>query len=412
MDQAPSSKAATIPRRTRLALLWTGFLNEPLVALFSLMPFILRKDLKATAFQIALFTMLKPLVSVLSFYWSSLWEKGPHRLRLSLVGSWILSRFLFLFLPWCHSASFAILTSLIYLLFYRAGLPALMEILKVNLPTVQREKIFSLSATLNHALSIVIGIFIGCFLDVSPSAWPFLFFFMALLGFFAIAIQWRLPLAQNLPSSVEKLHTHNKIVGPWKRCFQLLKERPDFAQFQWSFMAGGIGLMMMAPAWTLFCADILSLSHTDMTISRFLCMGLGFAFTSTLWSESLSKKPILQITRRVCLLFSLFPILLIFSLLNPFFVPISFLFYGIAQAGSHLIWHLSGPLFSGESDSSPFTAVNILMVGLRGLVAPLIGCLLCEIFSPQIALIVGSLFCLIGAFLTRSYQSQKCKILK
>ena len=75
---------------------------------------------------------------------------------------------------------------------------------------------------------------------------------------------------------------------------------------------------------------------------------------------------------------------------------LSFILYGIAQAGSHLLWNLSGALFAGEEDSSPYSRVNILMVGLRGRVVPAIGGLLCDLVGPGPMLVLGSLICFGG----------------
>ena len=67
-------------RSTRLALLWMNLAAEPLISLYTLIPFILRKDLSATMFQVSLFVTLRPVLSVFSFYWSAyLKEKTESR---------------------------------------------------------------------------------------------------------------------------------------------------------------------------------------------------------------------------------------------------------------------------------------------------------------------------------------------
>ena len=45
--------------------------------------------------------------------------------------------------------------------------------------------------------------------------------------------------------------------------------------------------------------------------------------------------------------------------------------FGIMQAGSTLSWHLSGPIFSKEKDSTLFSGVSVAMVGLRGCIFPI-----------------------------------------
>lgn len=76
---------------------------------------------------------------------------------------------------------------------------------------------------------------------------------------------------------------------------------------------------------------------------------------------------------------------------------LAYFVYGVAQAGNHLIWNLSGPYFSKEKDSSRFTMVNVFMVGLRGCLIPPIGGMVCDWFGPEKSIFFGILFSLIGS---------------
>src|SRR5262245_33340806 len=71
--------------KTKKILLWTYLLSEPFVSLFALFSVILAKDLQATAIQIAVFTMLKPTVSVISYFWTSFLGKNSNSLVKNLV---------------------------------------------------------------------------------------------------------------------------------------------------------------------------------------------------------------------------------------------------------------------------------------------------------------------------------------
>ncbi|NRA90325.1 MAG: hypothetical protein HRU43_04275 [Simkaniaceae bacterium] len=56
---------------TRLAFIWMQIATEPFLAFYTLLLFILRKDLNATPLQISVLATLRPVLSVLSFYWSA-----------------------------------------------------------------------------------------------------------------------------------------------------------------------------------------------------------------------------------------------------------------------------------------------------------------------------------------------------
>ena len=62
-----------------------------------------------------------------------------------------------------------------------------------------------------------------------------------------------------------------------------------------------------------------------------------------------------------------------------------------------MLWHLSGPLFAKNEDSSQFSDVSVVTVGIRGLVAPFISNLLCVSLGPRSALLTGMVICLSGS---------------
>ena len=111
-----------------------SILNEPLWTLYMLFAFILHKDLHSTAFQIAVLTMLKPVISIFSLYWSSSILKKPERLLNNVLWAGILSRIPFLFFPLISNPWILIGSIVFYTMLYRGGMPGWIEILKQNIP--------------------------------------------------------------------------------------------------------------------------------------------------------------------------------------------------------------------------------------------------------------------------------------
>jgi predicted MFS family arabinose efflux permease len=127
-------------------------------------------------------------------------------------------------------------------------------------------------------------------------------------------------------------------------------------------------------------------------------MGLGVAISSYSCKKMIAQEKTDLLLRNVLIGFSLYLLLLYFSKLSLFFFYFSFILYGLSQAGSHLLWNLSGPIFSGQEESSQFSRVNILMVGLRGSITPAMGGILCKLMGPSFVILCGILICLSGAF--------------
>lgn len=103
MDKTLEHQAS---KKTRIALFLSGLLSEPLVGFIAILPFILRKELHAGGFQIALFNMVKPVMALFSFYWgASLWRQ-QEKLRSNWIGASLLARLPFLIFPFVDQVGF------------------------------------------------------------------------------------------------------------------------------------------------------------------------------------------------------------------------------------------------------------------------------------------------------------------
>lgn len=383
--------------KTRLALLWMNLSNEPLVAIYHLIPFILRKELCATTYQIALFTTLSPVLSVFSFYWGSWVTHRKDMLLTNLISAWVLSRIPFLFLPFVNDFWSILVCCSVYQLFNRASTPALMEILKQNIPKKPREHIFSFYYVITVIEGILIGLALVNILHVDNTNWKTVFLICALLSLTSVWVQLKIQVSKEKNARLNP--PQRAFVEPLKGCFQLLRDRKDFARFQWGFMLGGFGLMIMAPARYIFSADTGAVSISNMTIARCVFVGIGLAGSALIWKKALQQFSVHKLTTWILVGFGIYPLLFTLAPLHIFWFYLAHLVYGIAQAGSHLVWHLSGTIFAGENGvSTPFTTTNVLMIGLRGLVGPFLGGVLCDYFGAGPVLLLGALICWAGAW--------------
>lgn len=387
MDTTQASK------KTRLALFLSGLLSEPLVGFIAILPFILRKDLHANGFEIALFNMVKPVVALLSFYWgASLWRQ-QEKLRSNWMGASLMARLPFLLFPFVDQVGFFILGAAVFHFFQKGGMPAQMEILKRNVPQGVRETVFSWSSALNYLFGVLIGLSLVPWTNSNMGEWKMLFFWGGFVGLLSLILQARVPV-QTTDFTTE--HQRNPLLTPWKDSWNLLKRRTDFARFQVGFMFGGVGLMLIMPALVLYSADDLSVTHVDVIVSRFVWMGLGFVLSTPFWRRSMSFEGIFKLTAAANFLFALAALAWIGASSAGFLFFVAYFLYGIAQAGSHLSWNLSGPLFAGKEQSSLYSTVNILTVGLRGLIIPWLSIILCSAVGTLPVMWLGCAFCFAG----------------
>lgn len=381
--------------KTRSAYLWASLLTTPFWVVFNMLPFILYKDLHATPLQITLLVTLKPMVSLFSGYWSAAVNKRKDRLVSNVVWARVLSHLPFLLFPFIDNVWFYILAFGFYMSLYRGVIPAWMEILKLNIPTEGREKVFVWGSVVGYAGNALLPFALGLLLDEYNLAWRWIFPVTAIISLSATIFKWRIPIAYHPDEiCIEPSKSFKEIlVQPWQQAKELLDRRPDFFRYQVGFMLGGGGIMLMQPALPAYFVDTLHLSYTEMAVALTFCKGVGFTLTSPLWTRYMNRINIFRLSSFPPLCICAFATCLAAAYVNVYWVYAAYIFYGFMQAGSEMTWHLSGPTFAGNEDSSCYSGVNVLAVGMRGCVIPPLGSLIYMWTNPLTVIVLGGGVC-------------------
>lgn len=380
--------------KTKFSFLVMTLTDEPLLVFYTLIPLILRKEFHANAFHISLFAMIRPVLSSFSFFWgASLNYKEKPNLIKNHILAWIIARVPFLFFPIINNFYYIFIAAAIYQIFYRASITAWTEIIKRKINN-SRESLFSTFAILAFIEGILLKIFLNNFLDESSLNWKIAFFVSALISLCSVFLKMKIDIP-----TFEQPKPKNNALTPITDIFALLKKRKDFFHFQIVFAIGGFALILITPALYIFATDILNITYNDMMSARLIFMGFGFIFSSFFWKKALEKSSINSLTVWMLLGFSIYIVFLLLAKYNFLFFFIAFLFYGIAQAGSKLLWDLSGIYFAKDENSLLFTSTNLLVLAIRGLIAPLISGILCVIFPASTVIFVGLIIALFGLFI-------------
>ena len=392
-------------KKTRRALISTAILNAPLFSLYSLTTFILRKDLKASAFHLAIIVMLRPTLSFVSYFWSSYVFNREDKLKINFLWASFLSFFLFFLFPFVNSVWLVILSSAVFMLFYRAKTPAWMEIVKLNIEEKKRDNIFSYTTSIAYFIGPILAFILGPLLEKNTLMYKNLFFIAALFALVNIWIISKLPvnlINKNIQGvKKEKL----SILKPIKEGINLLRSRRDFALFQLGYMIAGFGLMLIQPIIAIFAADKLNISHKEYAFAILIFKDLAFVISSPLWGKYFAKISIMKLSSYMFFSFALFMIVLPFASFNMLWFYVAFILYGIASSGSHLLWNLSGPIFAKNENSSKYTSVNVFMIAIRGCIAPALGIFLSLFISPAYIFFIGAMFCLFSFYLIFKNQN-------
>lgn len=380
-------------KETTSAFVWSRILGTPFWALFNALPVILYKEFHASPLLITFLIALKPASALLATYWSCFFCNREKFLIPNLIITNLLRFLPFLFVFAIHEPWLLVAAYSLYMTLSRGATPAWMEVFKGNLSGEARSKVVAVGNTIEYVGMTILPLVLGIFLDINSSSWRILFPIAAFLGLISTLFLMRIPpLAEGAFTPPKR-----ELLLPWKRSWELLSKRPDFARYLFGFMLGGAGLMIIQPILPIFFVDSLQLSYTEMLIAISVCKGIGFTLTSQFWASLFGKIHIYLFSTVVVLLAALFPICLFGAKWSIALLYFAFLLYGFMQAGSELSWNLSGVVFSRQGNSLPFTETNILAVGVRGCIVPFIGNLIFYQFNAGTVLGVSALLCLLAA---------------
>jgi MFS family permease len=382
---------------TRSAYIWTRLLDTPFWGLFNLIPLILYKDLHATPLQLAVIITLKPLVSILSSYWSAYYHKKQRQLVPGILLARVMAFLPFLLIPFFYHPWYLISVFGLFMFLQMGMMPAWMELLKQNLPAAQRDKVFSYMQAFGYLGGGLLPFALGWALDEWAFAWRLMFPIVALIGLSSLFWQISIKVKPTTPQSDPIIKSH-LLLSPWKSAWKVLYHNRSFAKFQAGFMLIGSGLMIIQPVLPVFFVDQLNLSYTEVGVAITLCKGIGFALGSPIWLKSIQSINIFLFGSIVAILAMFFPIFLILAKFQTSWLFLAYLLYGLMQAGNELSWNMSGPIFAGkEEDSSPFSSVNVMAVGIRGLFIPSIGALCLSQFGSSAVILVSGFLCLLAS---------------
>jgi hypothetical protein len=387
---------------TRSSYLWCHVLNAPLWGLYALIEFIFYKSLHATPLQLGFLISARPLAAIFSFYWSSFINQRSDRLKANIIGAQLCGLLPCFLFPFINHNGYVIFASMIFMFSMRAVIPAWMEILKINLPSNTRAQVFSQVSSIKY-LADALAFIACCCLDIDATLWRWLYAGAAVLSLGGLYFVFRLDIPVSAPKEPESVNLKKFLVNPWQDLWKLMQDRPDFMHFQAIFWLGGLGLMVARPAVALFVTDVLQLSYTELGLAFTVCKTIGVACTSRFWAIWFNRLNIFVFILYVTLFSLLSSVLMICAQIHVAFLYLAYLIYGVMQAGSEIGWNLSGPLFSKENDSSPFSRVNVVMVGLRGCLGPSLGTSICVLASPVAAFGTWSFLSFCASFYALSY---------
>jgi MFS family permease len=412
----PQLNLNELERKTLLIVLISSICGGMLQAVMVVIPELILKTLQADHFYIAIVTLLWPMGQMAATYWSAYLDGKPQKsgvLRVvALVGR----------TPLAFAALFdAVPPMLFFFLFMILTNPAVLAsqhaIVHSNYRRSIRGKLYSYTVVINTLSILLSALLYGFVLDMNPQNYRWILIFAAAAGAAEALIlaqaNIQTPLRAVFLSAIRSHQSlWERVSKPWKDFVRLFSNDREFFRFEISFFVYGLGFMIMQPFITIFLAQDLALSYTQIAMAKSVILQTGVIFMSPLTGQIFDKKNPVLFGSYIFLLIAIFPVMMTLTgFVNTdhpeWFVYASYAVLSIGWSGLTLLWNLGSMFFANDRDVSRYSGAHVVMVGLRGALAMGMVVFIVDLIPATVAFITTAMLWLCASLLMFWHWKQR-----
>lgn len=349
------------------------FLNRfccaPLEVMFTLLSFIITKELGGTPLQVAVLVSAKPLVSWFAFYANFYPIFRPFKMRSYLVAIHLLGCLPIFFFSSVTNPWFFIFSYALFFASSRASFPAWSQILKSSIGAKKMGWVISKGTSVNYALNIGLPLLFGYWMDNNSEVWTVIFIVLALLSLSNVAVLLFIPINNTITSEISRERCD--FLTPLRDVVRISRESIPFFRYLIVFFLGGFGIVMVQSILPSYFKEDLQLSYVEFSLAFSFCKGIAFLLASPCWAAYIKEASLFRLNGWTIVLTLIFFVSVIAARFSLWSLYFGYLLYGATQAGSDISWNISGPLFSKEENCISYSNANLFLVAFRGCLTPL-----------------------------------------
>ena len=301
---------------------------------------------------------------------------------------WLLGRSLFLLTAFISGAVPLMVISILFWMLDAFVIPAYTRVIQKIYPESGRGKVMSTVRMGGVAVIILVTPLAGWALD--QVGYQVLFPIGALFGILATYFFTRINLDEGkLPPRQTKT---------FPDLWQIVRSDRNFAIYLLSYSLFGLGGLMAWPLYPIVQVDRLQLSYSEIGLLG-LVEAITWLFSFLFWGRTIDRRGGLFVVRAISAISIVTP-LTYMSAQSLWMLMPSAIARGMAMAGFELGRINAGIQLADPERVTEYAAIQSTVVGLRGLVAPLLTIGLLRLGAPHSAIFLISVFFLALGWLT------------
>jgi len=365
----PRLELNDIERQTFRRHLLAALLDGVYAGLISITAYVLRKELHATALQIALLYSLQMSMYAFSSIGASIITTGNHRRVMLLAG--LFGRFSYLWVMLWHTPSSFITIAALVGLCHATYLPAQNMIFRTNYRRITRGVCYARAQIVALLGTSSSAWLVGRFLNWKATAFPLAFAAAGLCGLGAYLAYRSMPN----PDSGAELRRARRL--PYAEFFEILRTDRFFRRYEINFFLYGIAFMITEPLVPMLVNDVFHADWSQASRVFGVIHPLVMIMFLPLYGRMLDRTGAVPLAALAYVALAFWP----FSLAIARSVDgayLAYAFFGLGMAGVDVAWMLGANTFAPRDRIQSYMGVHVTMVGLRAMIAPYLGLLLKE----------------------------------
>ena len=339
----------------------------------------------ATVEMLAIYTALLFLGSVFTSFSIVLMRR--RRTVNIIIYCWLLGRSLFLLTAFTSGAVPLMAFGIIFWVTEEFVVPAYTRVIQRIYPESGRGKVMSSVRMGRVSVILLVTPLAGWALD--RVGYQVLFPIAALFGILATYLFTRIQIDEGeLPPRQTRA---------FAELWQIVRTDRNFATYLFSYTLFGLGGMMAWPLYPLVQVDRLQLSYSQIGLLG-LVESLTWCLSYLLWGRTIDRRGGLFVVRAICAISIVVPFSYM-SAQNLWMLLPSAIAGGLVMAGFELGRISAGIQLADPERVTEYAALQSTVLGLRGLVAPLITIGLLRLGVPHNAIFLLSVLCLVLGWL-------------
>lgn len=303
-----------------------------------------------------------------------------------------------------------------YYLSYPIVLPTINLFLKNAYSKDNFGRLYGISASIRQIFWIVTVFVLGLLLDADAFSFTWFFPILGLLGFLSIVLFARIEYIPKVAHEF-KQGLLEAVFGSFKKMINTLKTNRAYFDFQIAYLFYGFAFMSTRSVINIFYDEALSLNYSSVAFYQnaynIIAIVLLPVFGKVIGKIDPRKFTVIPFASMAgyILFVSLsefFPFCIeIWNLQIYWMMVIATLFYSFFTASMLISWNIGSSYFAKNEEAGDYQSIHLFATGLRGIVSPLIGVVLYELFGFSLTFMIAIVALLTGIIILRwSYKNR------